>query len=139
MASIRGHQNKLRLFKSGQPVNLLNITSFEANQDSDFSRSNYVGNQIPEGDQAILGWSGSVDLEVKDATVEDIVDSIIAGNLVGIGVDEISMLLTEEYPNGQTASYVYYDMQLKMSKRSGGLNEKVTKRLDWQASGRIKL
>ena len=139
MASIRGHQGKLKLFKNGQPANILNITSFELNQDSDFSRSYYVGNKQGEGDQAQLGWSGSMDLEVKDSSVDELIDSIIAGNLAGIGVDEISMLLREEYPNGQSSQYVYYDIQLKMSKRSAGLNEKQTKRLDFQATGRLAL
>ena len=139
MASIRGHQGQLKLFSNGQPANILNITSYEVNQDSDFIRSNYVGNKVPEGDQAILGWSGSIDLEIKDSNVDDMIDSIISGNLAGIGIDELSMLLSEEYPDGQNSSYVYYDMQFRMSKRSGGLNEKQTKRLDFQASGRIKL
>lgn len=139
MASIRGHQGKLRLFKNGQPTGIADITAFEINQDSDFMRSNYVGNKIPEGDQAMLGWSGSVDCEVKDAAIDDLIDSVISGNQAGVGVDEISILATEEYPDGQLQSYVYFDVQLRMSKRSGGLNEKQTKRLDFQASGRIKL
>jgi hypothetical protein len=136
MGAIRGHQASLKLFKNGQPAGIVNVTSFDINQDSDFSRAFYVGNKMGEGDQSVLGWSGSIDCEVKDNAVDEMIDSIIAGNQAGIGVDEITLVTEEQYPNGTSASYVYYDMQLKMSKKTGGMNEKVTKRLDFQASGR---
>lgn len=139
MPSIRGHQGKLKLFKNGTPANILNIVSYDVSQDSDFSRAFYVGNKIGEGDQSILGWSGSMELEIKDSAVDELIDSLISGNLEGIGVDEVTMIAEEQYPDGQITAYVYYDMQLKMSKKSGGMNEKQTKRLDFQASGRTIL
>ena len=139
MPSIRGHQGKIKLFKSGQPTGIINIVSADINQDSSFMRSNYVGNKIPEGDQSIEGWSGSMDLEVKGPEVDDFIDAIIAGNLAGVGADEMTVMIEEFYPNGTGQSYVYYDCQFKMSKRMAGLNEKITKRLDFQASDRIKL
>ncbi len=137
--SIRGHQGQIEFFKNGQPTNILNITRFEVAQDSSFSRSFYVGNPIPEGDQTIDGWSGSADLEVKDDTAEQLIDALINSNLAGVGVDEVTMVLTENYPDGRLASYVYSDMQMKLSKTNPGQNEKVTKRLEFQASIRTKL
>lgn len=137
--SIRGHQNKIKFFANGKPAGIVNITSSDTNQDSSFSRSMYVGNPLPEGDQAIEGWSGSIDVEVKDDAADILIDSLINGNLAGIGVDEVTMILEENYASGQIAAYVYFDMQVKLSKRVGGLNEKTTKRLDWQASGRVRL
>jgi hypothetical protein len=107
--------------------------------DSSFSRSFYVGNSVGEGDQSIEGWSGTIDCEVKDDAIDEFIDYLIEGNLLGAGVDEISVLVDEYYPNGQVASYVYWDCQFKMNKRIAGLNEKVTKRLDFQASGRTRL
>ncbi len=139
MPSIRGHQGKIKLFKSGQPTGIINIVSADINQDSSFSRSFYVGNQLPEGDQTVEGWSGSMDLEVKDSSVDDMIDAIIGSNLAGVGADEMTVLMQENYSDGQSSSYVYYDCQMKMSKRIGGLNEKQTKRIDFQSSGRIKL
>lgn len=139
MPSIRGHQGKIKLFKSGQPTGIINIVSADINQDSSFSRAFYVGNQLPEGDQTVEGWSGSMDLEVKDSSVDDMIDAIIGSNLDGVGADEMTVLVEENYPNGQKAAYVYYDCQFKMSKRIAGLNEKQTKRLDFQSSGRILL
>jgi len=139
MASIRGNRGSIKLFKNGSDVELLNVTSFEVNQDTDFMRSNYVGSSVPEGDQSQQGWSGSIDVEVKDSTVDDIIDAIVNNNLAGVGADEFSVLLGEEYPDGGAAYYAYSDVQLKMSKRNPGQTEKITKRLDFQASFRTKL
>jgi hypothetical protein len=138
MASIRGHQTAVKLFKAGQQVGVLPMTGFTANQDSDFSRSEYLGQQFPEGDQTQKGWSGSIDTEVKSAVVDELIDAIITQNLNGIGVEEITIVDTENYDDGTSKSYVYFDVQLKMSKDMRG-KEKVAKKLDWQASGRIPL
>jgi hypothetical protein len=138
-ASIRGHQGKIKWFSGGALLGLVHIVSAECNQDSSFSRSTYVGNSVPEGDQSIDGWSGTMDLEVKDASVDDFIDNLINQNLAGIGVDEVTMTMEERYPDGTIRTYIYYDMQAKMSKRQPNMTEKLTKRLEWQASGRVRL
>lgn len=138
-ASIRGHQGQIKFFQDGQDAKLVNLTNVDITQDSTFSRSHYVGAPEPEGDQAIEGWSGSIDAEVKDATVDEFIDALVTNNLNGIGVSDYSLVSTEFYTNGTSKSYVYYDMQFKMSRKQGGLQEKVTKRLEFQASGRKAL
>jgi len=138
-ASIRGHQGQFKVFENGELKKIVNITKVSISQDSSFSRSNYVGQAIPEGDQSIEGWSGSLDMEVKDAEVDKFMDGLINNNLQGIGVSDYTFITTENYPDGRTQSYVYFDCQFKMSRENGGLNEKITKKLDFQASGRIPL
>ena len=138
-ASIRGHQGQIRLFKDGALLNIVDLTKVEVNQDSTFSRTHYVGRPIPEGDQSIEGWSGSADAEVKDDEIDKLIDGLVAANLAGIGVSDYTMVLTENYPNGQVASYVYFDTQFKMSKTNPGGTEKMTKRLEFQCSGRQRL
>jgi hypothetical protein len=137
--SIRGHQGQVKLYRNGSLVNILTITNLDINQDSSFARSNYVGNPIPEGDQTIEGWSGSMDLEVKDAQADLLIDAIVNQNLNGVGLDDITVVSTEFYHNGTSQSYVYMDMQFKMSRNQKGLNDKITKRLDFQASFRKAL
>jgi len=137
--SIRGHQGRIKVFKNGQEAGIINLTRFEVAQDSSFIKSFYVGQPIPEGDQSIEGWSGSIDSEVKDDAVDALIDALINSNLAGIGVDEVTMILDEFYGNGQIASYVYSDMQFKMSKSNPGQNEKITKRLDFQAMIRTRI
>lgn len=137
--SIRGHRGQFKIFENGQLSNIVDITSVDVNQDSSFMRTNYVGRPVPEGDQSIDGWSGSIELEVKDDAVDSFIDALITNNLNGIGVSDYTFLSSEEYGSGSIASYVYYDVQFKMSKRQAGLSEKMTKRLEFQASGRIKI
>lgn len=138
-ASIRGHSGQFKIFKDGQLSSIVNITSVDVNQDSNFSRSFYVGNGIGEGDQSIEGWSGSLETEVKDAEVDKFIDALVNSNLNGIGVSDYNFQTIESYPDGSQAAYVYFDVQFKMSRRQAGLNEKMTKRLEFQAAGRIAL
>ena len=138
-ASIRGHQGLFKLYENGQERVIDTITNVSVNQDSSFSRSRYVGNPVPEGDQSIDGWSGSLDMEVKDDSVDQLIDALVTNNLNGIGVSDYTFLTTENYPNGTSASYVYFDVQWSMSKSQGGLDAKMTKTLNFQASGRLRL
>ncbi|SRR5665213_565829 len=134
--SIRGHQGQISFFQNGGDCNIANLTSVDINQDSTFMRSEYVGVAQPEGDQAIMGWSGSVDAEVKDATLDLFIDALVTNNLNGIGVADYTFLSTEQYNDGTTQSYIYFDVQFKLSKKQSGLQAKVTKKLDFQAAGR---
>lgn len=138
-ASIRGHMGQFRIFADGQLQNIFDCTNVQVNQDSSFSRAFYVGNAVGEGDQTMEGFSGSADFEVKDAAIEDFVDALITNNLNGIGVSDYTFIITETYPNGEQRAYVYFDVQWKYSRNQSGLNEKVTKKLDFQASGRTRL
>lgn len=139
-ASIRGHQGQFKVFQDGALVpKIYNITNVDINQDSTFMRSNYVGQPEPEGDQAIEGWSGSLDMEVKDAGADEFIDALVTSNLAGIGVSDYAFVTTENYADGTSKSYVYYDVQFKTSRKNGGLQEKITKRLEFQASGRKPL
>jgi hypothetical protein len=138
-ASIRGHQGRIKVYRQGKDTLVVNLTRVDINQDSSFTRSNYVGNALPEGDQSIEGWSGSMDAEVKDDAIDQFIDALVNQNLAGIGVEDITVLSEEYYPDGRVASYVYFDCQFRMSKSIAGLTEKQTKRLDFQASGRQRL
>lgn len=138
-ASIRGHLGQFKVFQDGALANIVNITKVDITQKSNFSQSMYVGNAIPEGDQTIEGWEGSLDLEVKDDEVDLFIDALITNNLNGIGVSDYTFISTENYADGRSASYVYYDCQFKMSKSQEGLQSKMTKKLDFQCSGRTRL
>ena len=139
MASIRGHMGQFKLFENGAPTKIVDVTSVDISQDSSFSRSYYVGRGEGEGDQSIEGWSGSLECEVKDSSIDDFIDALINSNLIGIGISDYTFITTENYNDGSSSSYVYYGCQFKMSRRQSGLNEKMTKRLEFQADGRKKL
>lgn len=138
-ASIRGHQGQFKVFENGALASIFNITSVDLNQDSSFSRSFYVGQPVGEGDQSVEGWSGSLEMEVKDAKADEFIDALVENNLNGIGVSDYTFVTTENYPDGTTKSYVYFDCQFKLGRKQSGLNEKITKRLEFQAGGRKAL
>jgi len=138
-ASIRGHQGQFKIFENGGLIDIVHLIRVEVNQDSSFSRSMYVGQAVPEGDQAIEGWSGSVEAEVKNANIDEFIDALVNNNLNGVGVSDYTFVVTENFGDGTTKSYVYYDVQWKMSRSQSGLTEKVTKRMEFQASGRLAL
>jgi len=138
-ASIRGHQGLFKVYENGGEHVIDTITNLSLNQDSNFSRSQYIGNSIPEGDQSIEGWSGSFDMEVKNDVMERFIDNLVTNNLNGIGVSDYTFITTEKYPNGTSASYVYFDCQFSMSRSQSGLSDKITKSVSFQASGRVRL
>lgn len=139
MATIRGHQAQIKFFLNGSDVELVDVTRFEVNQDSSFLRSKYVGNPIPEGDVMYQGFTGTADVEVRDSRVEDLMDALVNQNLVGVGVQDASLVAQEFYPDGTNKSWAYFDVQYRMSATYPNLEEKVTKRLEFQAAGRIAL
>lgn len=138
-ASIRGHQGQFKIFKDGGDTRIVNLTNVDINQDSSFIRSKFVGQAVPEGDQAIDGWSGSLDAEVKGPEIDDFIDALVTDNLNGIGVSNYTFVSTELYTDGTTRSYVYSDAQFKMSRKQGSFDAKITKKLDFQASSRTPI
>lgn len=139
MPTIRGHQAQIKFYKDGNLQDVVDITRFEANQDASFIRSKYVGNPIPEGDVAYQGFTGSADLEVRDSRAEDIIDALIEQNLGGVGVSDHSISVQEFFDDGSSKSWVYFDVQWRLSASYPNLEEKVTKRMEWQAAGRVPL
>lgn len=138
-ASIRGHQGRFEVYENGNRQPFLEITKVSANMDSNFSRSEYVGNPVPEGDQSMQGWSGQFEMEVKNDAVDTFIDALINNNLNGIGVSSYFFITTEEYADGKNSSYVYTDVQFKLSRDQSGLSEKIIKRIDFQSGPRSKL
>ena len=137
--TIRGHRAYVRFYLNGEERRIDTVTRFSVSEDSSFSRQYFVGSAIPQGDQSIDGWSGSFDAQVSNDVVDAMIDAILQPNQAGIAIPDITIVATEQYTDGTTSSYVYYDLQFRMSKDQGGLQEKVTKRLDFQASGRVRL
>ena len=135
-ASIRGHLGQFKIYQDGAVTSIVNLTNVTVNQDSTFIRTNYVGQPVPEGDQAFEGWSGSCEAEVKDASIDQFIDGLVTNNLNGIGISNYTFVITELYSDGTQSSYVYSDVQWKMGRKQGGLQEKITKHLDFQASFR---
>lgn len=139
MPTIRGHQAQVKFFLDGNDLEVVDLSRFEVTQDSSFIRSKFIGNPIPEGDVVYQGFTGSADAEVRDSKMEDLIDLLVQQNLQGTGVQDTSLVVQEFYDDGQSKSWVYYDVQWRLSGSYPSLDEKVTKRLEFQAAGRIPL
>lgn len=137
-STIRGHKAAFKVYRNGVQTVIDTITDVSINQDSTFIRSKFVGNPIPLGDQTQEGFSGSINMEVKNDTIERFIDALITENLNGIGISDCIFIDTEMYADGTMASYVYFDAQFKLSKKSPN-HDKLTKTLDMQASGRMRI
>lgn len=137
--SIRGHQGYFKMYRDGVEIRLDSVTRVSISMDSNFSRQLYVGNPIPEGDQTVEGWSGTIEMQVKNAFIEDFIDALIAANLSGINVSDNIFMSQEFYSDGSSRTYAYRDCQFRLSKDQGGLAEKTMKRLDMQASQRLRI
>lgn len=137
--SIQGRDTQIRLFKSGNLVNIIEILNFNHRQDADFIRGEYLGNTKSVGDTSHKGWSGDFEAEVLDSTIDDLIDALIEQNLERLDIDEISLLEVENYRDGRRAGWVYTGVQLKYSKSVGSRSEKIRKKLEWQADDRKKV
>lgn len=137
--TIRGSSAYFKVFQDGREIIMDAVQRVSLSQDSSFSRQFYVGRSDGEGDQTIEGYSGSIDMQVRDALVDDFLDELETANRNGIAIPNYTFITTENYTDGTTRSYVYYDIQFKFSRDQGGLQEKLTKRIDFQAAGRIRI
>jgi len=87
----------------------------------------------------MMGWSGNIQMEVRDDTAERFIDALIANNLNGIGVSDYTLMVVENYSDGSNSAYGYSDCQFKISRDAGGLDSKITKSLDFQAAIRVRV
>ena len=136
--TLRGHQARIKIFYNNAEQVIDTIQRISIGQESSFSRQYFVGNPIPEGDQSQDGWSGTLDVQVRNPIIDDLIDVLINANQRGIAIGDYALLTTELYSDGSNRSYMYSDMQFKMNRDQGGLQEKIMKRLDFQASIRIR-
>lgn len=86
------------------------------------------------------GWSGSFDLDVTDGTVDNFIAAIETGYYLGQGIQSSTITETVTYPNGAVSQFLYSGVQFTLAE--GGTisgDDKVSQKLDWKASKRIKL
>jgi len=139
MPSIRGHQGEFRILEDGNVVDIIEVTNVSVKMDGSMTRSKYVGKSVTVGDQSIEGWSGSMDTEVVDDKLEQFFDNLVTNNLAGIGISDYAFVVTENYDNGTSSQYLYSDCQFMYSRENGGLDSKITKKVDFQAAFRTRI
>ena len=138
-ATIRGHQATFKIFQDGEEVVIDSITRVSLSEESTLSRHMYVGNATPQTDKTNMGWTGSFEMEVRDATVERLFDRIISQSKLGVGQQNYSFVIREHYTDGTVSAYVYPDCQFKIAREQSGLENKITKTIEFIAGTRARV
>jgi uncharacterized protein YkvS len=137
--AIQGRDTQIRLFKNGSLTEIVEINNFNMKQDADFKRSEYLGYTDTIGDISHKGWSGDFECEVTNSKIDDLIDALIEENLNRLDIDEITIMDVENYRDGTKSGWLYYGIQLKYSKAASNRDEKVKKKIEWQADRRKKV
>ena len=138
-ATIRGHQASFRIFKNGVEQVFDAITRVSVSEESSLERKAYVGRPTTESDKSHMGWSGSFEMEARNKLIEDFMDALITDTLNGIGVTDYSFTITEIYGDGSRAAHVYTNCLFKYGREQTGLDNKVTKSIEFIASQRVRV
>ena len=139
-ASIRGDKNHVRILKNGEQVAWFEITNVDSSEDSQNIESYFCGQREPETDTLMMGYSGTIQGEVKNDAVDQLIQEIRDARKSGVALPSVQLLIHEEYGDeaGTPATtFLYTDVQLTYgSHRFAGMQEKVQKTLNFKASDR---
>ena len=136
-ASIHGDKSQLRILEDGQTVDFFTITSFDAREDSQAGKSYYVGEKDPETFKNIMGWSGQLNGEVKSPAIDYLIQRQNDAYRAGVNVPNITIVLVHSYENGSASTDVFLGVTMNYdSIRIGGVNEKTTKSISFEAKSK---
>lgn len=135
-AAIRGDNVHLRILVDGEPLDLDTVMTFEASSNTEEQEDFYIGRPDPETDALERGWSGSFTANVKDAIIDQTLTDIMNARRSRLVAPVVNIILTEYYPDESNAvSKVFLDCQLFYANiRSGGVNEKLVKTVNFRAA-----
>lgn len=86
------------------------------------------------------GWSGQMDVERKDATLDDYFAQLETNYYAGTNLAQVSITETIKESNGRTSQYRYEGVQLKLSSAGNwSTDQTVKQQLDWMAARRVKV
>lgn len=86
------------------------------------------------------GWSGSIDVERKDSTLDDYFAQLEANYYAGLNLAQVSITETIKEANGKVSQFRYEGVQLKLgSAGDWAADQTVKQQLDFMAARRIKV
>lgn len=142
-ASIRGDKSHVRIIRNGQPELIYSITGMDVTENSQTIQSYYAGQTQSETDVLMMGFSGSIQVEVKNDGIDVLIDAVRAARNSGSAVPQVTITVYEEYPDGALdgstgKGFLYTDVQLTLGgSRLGGATEKLTKSLNFTCSDKV--
>ena len=141
-SSVRGDKSHVRIIKNGQTVEWFEITSFDDSDESQHHKSYYVGERKPETDVFEMGYGGTINGEVKNEVIEELMQEVRIARNRGFGIPQINLQIYQRYNDGalngqEGRTIVFTDVQFTSSGHIGGAAEKTTKTLTFTASDKI--
>ena len=144
-ASIRGDKGHVRIIKNGEQVAWFEVTGLNSQEDTQLTESHYCGSKKPETDALMMGWSGTINGEVKNDAVEQLILEIRQARRSGVGLPQVNILYHEEYPDGALdgsngKTFLFTDAELVYGGRNAaGAPDKITKSLNFKASDALEV
>ena len=142
-AAIRGDNVHLVITMDGERLPLVEVMNFEASSKTEEHEDYYIGRKDPETDALERGWTGSFTSNVKSAVIDDALNRIMIARRSRVAAPTVNITLIEDYIKEDTPESVRSDLSSKTflncqliyaNVRSGGLNEKLTKTITFNAS-----
>ena len=140
--SIRGDQGNLVVLENGSRVGVFEYTGFTYNEKQSLHESFYIGRKEPELDKSIMGYAGSLNVEIKNSTIEDLIERQNEAIKAKSGIPFIALVVTFEYgDNGApTSSYLFSGCILNLdSVNVGNLGEKISLSISFSATNKEKV
>ena len=132
---IRGDKSQVRILRDGAQVawgELANITYGETSQ---YVEHNLIGEKKPRVDVLMMGFEGTINGLVTNASIDRLIQEIRDARKSGVSLPVVDILYTESYPDGTNQTFLFVEVQLMLSNRSGaGANEPITKSISFKAS-----
>ena len=145
-ATIRGDNAHIIIVEDGERLPIFEIVNFEASSKTEEHESFFVGRKDPETDALERGWTGSFTVEVKSAVIDDLMNRIMTARRSRVAPPDVRITMIEDYVKADTPESVRSDLSSKTfldcqliyaNLRTGGLNEKITKTIGFNASKMI--
>lgn len=101
-----GRDIALNIIAGGVPLRVRGITSFKSHQDTTKVKVKSINGNV-ENLRFFEGWSGTFDVERKDAVVDQYFNQLEADYFQGIGEGEATITMTIVESNGTTSRFIY--------------------------------
>ena len=134
-----GRDISLVIVTAGNPISFNLLTDFQSKQDTTKTRIKGLDGKT-RWVRFFDGWSGSMQIERRDSTVDDYFTQLEAAYYAGINEQAASITDIKQEPNGAITQYRYFGVLLDLDdagKWSGDATVKQS--ISWVCERRIKI
>lgn len=128
---ITGKDSRLTLLVAGIAQNSILITNFKSKPEFQKVEARPLGSNTVHVDHIPDGWSGSFEVEERNATMDNIVDAYIAAKRARIPT-ALTLVQTKYYKDGSSKTHTWLNVQIDFeASYERGANVKQT--INWRS------